>query len=500
MKLALEILGVVSLLELCLWLPGLRRLRRVLASVMIVLLAITNGALIILEPALWTVLMLIISAYRVINLLRIVEARMHADHLRRATFRSSFWLILAQLGIVGVWELGRPFPTHVVGWLEVLGFLQILVLVILLRSLLRHIHRSAPVIPSEHYADSKLPTVTVAIPARNETEALQECLASIVASNYPKLEILVLDDCSQNPHTAEIIRGFAHDGVRFIKGAEPDETWLAKNQAYQRLFEESSGELLLFCGVDVRLAPSSIRALVETLLEKRKNMISIIPENVPPHGLQSLLVQPMRYGWELALPRKLFRRPPVLGTCWIARRGLLEKAGGFGAVRHMIVPASYFARVSARETDGYSFLRSSAELTVTSTKNTREQRATAIRTRYPQLHRRPEQVALISALELCSLVGPYALLLYAILRQEWVLAGLSGGAVLLAEWFYIKLTAFTYRIFITQSVWLLPLAALYYIGLLQASMWQYEFSEVVWKGRNICLPVMHVDPHLPKLQ
>jgi hypothetical protein len=30
-------------------------------------------------------------------------------------------------------------------------------------------------------------------------------------------------------------------------------------------------------------------------------------------------------------------------------------------------------------------------------------------------------------------------------------------------------------------------------------MYKYEFREVIWKERNVCVPVMHVTPHLPKI-
>jgi hypothetical protein len=30
-------------------------------------------------------------------------------------------------------------------------------------------------------------------------------------------------------------------------------------------------------------------------------------------------------------------------------------------------------------------------------------------------------------------------------------------------------------------------------------MWQYEFGEVIWKDRNICIPIMQVVPELPKI-
>ena len=66
--------------------------------------------------------------------------------------------------------------------------------------------------------EDELPTVSVCIPARNEMHALEQCLEYILASDYGKLEVLVLDDSSsdQTPH---IIRSFAHAGVRFIPGS-----------------------------------------------------------------------------------------------------------------------------------------------------------------------------------------------------------------------------------------------------------------------------------------
>jgi glycosyltransferase involved in cell wall biosynthesis len=339
----------------------------------------------------------------------------------------------------------------------------------------------------------------VAIPARNETDALEACLRSVVASTYPKLEVLVLDDCSQDK-TPEIIRSFAHDGVRFISGEEPRDNWLAKNQAYQRLYKEANGEIILFCGVDVRFEPGSIRALVGTMLQKHKKMLSIIPGNQTPKAFSehdSLLVQPMRYGWELSLPRRLFRSPPVLSTCWMIERKLIEQNGSFAAVSRNISPQSYFARLSARQ-GSYSFLRGDEPLVVRSTKGFAEQRATAIRTRYPQAHRRPEQVLLLSLGELAFLCAPFVLLIFAGLNGNISLVVLGAASCILLEIFYTSIVTLTYRRFLWRSLIALPFAALFNVGLVNVSMWQYEFSEVIWKGRNVCLPVMHVVPHLPK--
>ena len=105
------------------------------------------------------------------------------------------------------------------------------------------------------------PTVSLCIPARNETHALADCLSSAVASDYPKLEIIVLDDCSQDK-TSQIIRSFAHDGVRFISGEVPSDGWLGKNNAYQALATQAKGEYLVFMSVDTRVEKKSISQLI----------------------------------------------------------------------------------------------------------------------------------------------------------------------------------------------------------------------------------------------
>jgi hypothetical protein len=42
-----------------------------------------------------------------------------------------------------------------------------------------------------------------------------------------------------------------------------------------------------------------------------------------------------------------------------------------------------------------------------------------------------------------------------------------------------------------------PFAAIYDICMLNYSMWQYEFGEVIWKDRNVCIPIMGVTDKLP---
>lgn len=221
-------------------------------------------------------------------------------------------------------------------------------------------------------------------------------------------------------------------------------------------------------------------------------MLSVLPKNENTR-LLSQFVQPVRYGWELALPRRLFQRPPVLSTCWLIKKSLLTSTGGFKAVSRSIVPESYFAR-SAAVTDGYGFIRSRA---VFSRKSLAEQQATAVRTRYPQLHRRPELVALLSVSEIVGIILPLVLCIVAIMQHVWWAALLTGVAYILFSICWGITCFITYAQARMLATLLLPLAILWDVVLMHTSMLKYEFSEVIWKGRNVCIPVMHVISKLP---
>ncbi len=492
----------LAALELMLWgVPSLKW-RRVFAGVLATLLAPLSLLILVLEPSVLTVTLSLASMYRLINLLRLVKARINARHLGRATFQTSAWIIMTQVVVTLFGQL-HPVANFVNGHLwAMLVYVDVAVAAVLLLSTIRHLWTTrAPKLTAHDIADAHLPTLTVAIPARNETNDLEACLSTLIASSYPKLEILVLDDCSQNKRTPEIIRSFAHAGVRFLQGAVPESNWLAKNQAYQQLCEAANGELVLFCGVDVRFAPDSLRLLVSALVRKRKSMISVIPRNLVPSLLTlrtSTLVQPMRYAWELALPRRIFNRPPVLSTCWIIRRDVIASAGGFAGVSRSIVPESYFARVSIVH-DGYSFMQSSAAMAITSNKSLHEQRSTALRVQYPRVHRRIELVMFLTASELLCIIAPYALLVLGLLHDlpaAYTVA--AATSVLLLTLLYASVVTLTYRTWLVRSLLTLPFASLLDIILLNYSMIRYEFFSVIWKERNVCIPVMHAADPLPE--
>lgn len=470
-------------------------LRKIVASALILVTAFLVSAQVMAQPNATAFALGIVSLFRIFNLFRIVEGRMHSEYLRQAVMRSGWFLVPLCVALFAAQTTNFSIiPSNF--WL-IIGWTQVGAAAILLLVTVKTLHSTRFKDNDRFYSDKELPTVSVLIPARNETADLESCLQSVLANDYPKIEVLVLDDCSQDK-TSEIIKQFAQDGVRFIPGAVPADRWLAKNQAYQRLYQESTGEILLFCGVDVRLGTTTIRSLVTVLNNRNKDMVSVLPRRLDATPLAAI-IQPIRYWWELALPRRLFNKPAVLSTCWVIRRKKLKSLGGFAAVSHAIIPEQYFARELVKS-DAYSFMRAGEQIDVQTLKSPSAQHHTAIRTRYPQLKRRPEYVLAIIFLEILLLLLPFVQLAGFWLGMSSVPVALTAVSCLLLTLTNITIVSVTNPGNSLLSAINLPIAVVVEIYNTLISMVRYEFSVIEWKGRNICIPVMHVIPKLPALK
>lgn len=332
-----------------------------------------------------------------------------------------------------------------------------------------------------------LPTVTLAIPARNETHALQASLQAAVASDYPKLEIIVLDDCSQDK-TSAMIRAFAHDGVRFVQGAVPADGWLGKNQAMRTLAAQASGDYIIFAGVDTHLSSQSISKLVSYAISNKLEMVTVLPQRRDRVSGATLFAS-LRYYWQIALPITA-RRVPVASQAWLIRRATLNKLGGFEAVQQKIVPESYFARILFVH-DQYRFIVSNPDLDITTAKRWSSQIESSIRFLYPTCKRQP-YVVLLAALAMCGiLMLPFAVLAWMPSDNLHIFVPALIAAVLLwLGYGFVVIRTHPYSWLLT---WLLfPLSLLQELVLLIASMCTYEFGDVNWKGRNVCYPVLSI--------
>jgi hypothetical protein len=111
--------------------------------------------------------------------------------------------------------------------------------------------------------DSECPPVSILLAGRDEAEKLPDAIETMLALDYPKYEVIAVDDRSEDP-TGAILEAAARKDTR-LKPARVDALpagWLGKPHALQQAYERSSGEWLVFTDADVHFAPDLLRRAV----------------------------------------------------------------------------------------------------------------------------------------------------------------------------------------------------------------------------------------------
>ena len=122
------------------------------------------------------------------------------------------------------------------------------------------------------------PRISVLIPARNEEARLRPCLSTLSDSDYPILEILVLDDHSTDG-TAQLVeqRIKGDSRIRLLSGKPLPEGWVGKPWACHQLSKEAKGDYLLFVDADTRFSDITIANAVTLAHEEKADLISLWP-------------------------------------------------------------------------------------------------------------------------------------------------------------------------------------------------------------------------------
>lgn len=323
------------------------------------------------------------------------------------------------------------------------------------------------------------PSVSVCIPARNETHAMAACLERVLASDYKKLEIVVYDDNSKDD-TSILIRSFAHAGVRFVPGTDLPEGWLGRNHAFEVLAREASGTYIVFLDVDTFIQPSTISQLVGYMMTEKLAMASVIPGRADTWRA-SVIFGHLRYFWELVLSSA--KTPATATSLWmIDRHTLLDTIGGFGPYKSNVQPESQFAALLG--TALYHCLLSNHQLGVTYEKRWLSQIETSRRLLYP----------MIGGTWLKGLFGLSVLVLLN-LPLAAILASLFVDWTMIQTMAVWLLCAFMglYGVY-TSRVWsgrwwlgglLWPVIILQELVLFVRSMWGYTQGTITWKGRPV---------------
>jgi glycosyltransferase involved in cell wall biosynthesis len=126
--------------------------------------------------------------------------------------------------------------------------------------------------------------VSIVMAARNEERDIETAVASLLAQDYPNLEIIVVNDRYTDTTGAILDRMVERRAQKMDRGfnvihlTELPSGWLGKNYAQLAGAERSSGTVILFTDADVYMAPTTVSRAVSVMESGRIDHLVVIPE------------------------------------------------------------------------------------------------------------------------------------------------------------------------------------------------------------------------------
>ena len=225
---------------------------------------------------------------------------------------------LVSIAVRSAGWLSRAIKAAFVG-LAVLAILRTVLLLTLAR---RHVRLGTPSPLARRW---QLPQVSVVVPAYNEEMGIAATLRSLVASDYPNLDVVVVDDGSTDL-TASVVVGLGLPGVRLIRQRNA-----GKPAALTNGIAAAEHDILVLVDGDTVFEPTAVRELVAVLANPDVGAVS---GNTKVGNRRSMLGrwQHIEYVIGFNLDRRMFDvlrcMPTVPGAIGAFRREAIADAGG----------------------------------------------------------------------------------------------------------------------------------------------------------------------------
>jgi chlorobactene glucosyltransferase len=125
---------------------------------------------------------------------------------------------------------------------------------------------------------SKIPKVSVILPARNEEKYIAKCLDSLLNQDYQNFEIIAINDSSTD-RTIDIMYQYATQGTIVVVDSKPKpDGWAGKNWACYQGYLKATGDVFLFTDADTVHSPSTMSLAIANLLEQNLDALTAIPK------------------------------------------------------------------------------------------------------------------------------------------------------------------------------------------------------------------------------
>jgi len=195
----------------------------------------------------------------------------------------------------------------------------------------------------EPLRDEALPSLTILATAKDEAPRVEQAARSLLAQDYPRATLLIVDDRSTD-ETGAILNRLAREDPR-LRVAHVDllpDGWIGKCHALAKGAESTDSEWILFVDADVTLAPDAARRAVSLAVRQGWDHVAVGPDM----RLESLgeavfvaafmvVFNATQRPWLASDPRR--KNAIGIGAFNLIRREAYRRAGGHGAIRYELL-------------------------------------------------------------------------------------------------------------------------------------------------------------------
>ena len=187
------------------------------------------------------------------------------------------------------------------------------------------------------------PFVSVIFAARDEAEKLPAAIETLLAQDYPRFEVVAVNDRSTDPTPAilhELQRARRNLIVTDIESLPAG--WLGKPHALVAGFAASHGEWLVFTDADVHFAPDVLRRAIALATEHSWDHLTLLTAVEMRGFWETVAISYFGLGfvfgnepWLASNPRSA--RYVGVGAFQLVRRAAYEKSGGHARLRMDVI-------------------------------------------------------------------------------------------------------------------------------------------------------------------
>ena len=127
------------------------------------------------------------------------------------------------------------------------------------------------------------PLISIIVPARNEAPHIATCVRSLLAQDYPNVEIIVVDDGSTDETgtlVGELAKG--NSKLTMIRGVPLPEGWMGKAHACYQGYAQAKGKWLLFTDADTEHASFLLSGVMAVVSQRGASVATVIGQQRHP--------------------------------------------------------------------------------------------------------------------------------------------------------------------------------------------------------------------------